>query len=307
MPYELGSSNFAALNLSTRINVASHTAAASGVLIVGMSLHGLTGAGGATITADLTITPSGGAEEPGERWSDTKRSASDTRFRRRAAFVLDVDAGDLVTVYLTSSNPSDTGVSGTVTYRDGLYEPSVISAYDVAQTTANMLEVQHGSGSWTTGSTNLATIELGIETLLTRTAAGVRVQVGSHIADDSQTLVLTQGESYLDAIGNAIIITVTDPRLPDTVVIDGSIATLRIAPVGKREGGKVEAVGVIPTHDANTGATVFQFEIGRAETATLRAGIEQCTWEVDVAVAGDAESVLTCVAAAPCTVRPHIA
>jgi len=141
-----------------------------------------------------------------------------------------------------------------------------------------------------------------MQTLLSRTAAGVTVTVGSHVADDGATLTLVQGEAYLDSINNAVSISVKDDRLEATIESDGTVPVLRIAP--KQGAGATLAINGEVTNFADATATL-RFELTAAQSRSLRPGDN--LYEIDLQLAGNAEHVLTPVADAPCWVHKEIA
>ncbi|MFA9478524.1 hypothetical protein ACERK3_09470 [Phycisphaerales bacterium AB-hyl4] len=153
---------------------------------------------------------------------------------------------------------------------------------------------------WSAGQRDQVLDQLALLTI--RTAAGVAVSPGSHIADDGQTLILVQGETYLAAIDNALLINITDPRLPDP--IEGTVPVLRIAARG-RVGAALSVEGVVTTFDPETGQAVAGFEMTQAQSAGLNAGTGN-VWELDWKISGDATQVITSVIDAPCHVRRQI-
>jgi hypothetical protein len=154
-------------------------------------------------------------------------------------------------------------------------------------------------------SDQIDAVAAGVATVLARTAAGVTIAVGSHIATDGVTLELVQGESYLAAINNRLEIDVTDGRLPATAQSDGTVPVLRIVPVG-REAAALTITGVMVSHDPEIGAATVGFEVTQAQTAGLSPGVNN-VWELDFMVAGNAAHALTSVVEAPCRVRRQIA
>lgn len=149
-----------------------------------------------------------------------------------------------------------------------------------------------------------------VGTIKTRTAQGVRVSIGSHVAastEDAPELRLVQGESYLEGIGNAIRIELRDARLSASVTGDGTLPTLRIqATSGRDRPDAVELAGEIVSFDAETETLVLRFDMPAATSAGLRPGPDN-RWEIDLALAGDVDHTLTPIADAPCVVAEQIA
>lgn len=143
-----------------------------------------------------------------------------------------------------------------------------------------------------------------MQTLLSRTAAGVTVTVGSHIADDKTTLKLTQGETYLASINNAISINLEDDRLEATIESDGTVPVLRIAPLKDRAGATLAINGTVADFDAGTSTATLKFEMTAKQSRSLRPGDNR--YEIDLQLAGNTEHVLTPVVDAPCEVHKQI-
>lgn len=106
-------------NISSRVAFgAAHTVAADGILAISAVMTALNGAA-ATLTVDVEIVRSALAYG-GPRYSWSKRSVTSVRELTPDPLIVRVKASDSVQVYLTSSNASDTAVSGTVYVDDAL-------------------------------------------------------------------------------------------------------------------------------------------------------------------------------------------
>lgn len=125
----LGTGSISNVDISSETNVASYISTADGYVLVGVWLTGLNAAA-ATLTLRVSITRSS-TEYPCDRDSFSKHDAADTTFARPMLFNLPVQNGDVVTVYATSTNSSDTSISGEVTFDD----VTVSDALQISDTT----------------------------------------------------------------------------------------------------------------------------------------------------------------------------
>lgn len=146
MAYTLETDPITTQNLTTRNEVGSYTATKDGVVYVDLLLSGLNNAA-AVFTVDVVINRSA-TDYQGPRWSDTKSAATDITFMRPLAFTVSVTSGDVIKVGVESSNAADTTVSGSVIFRDGLYQESVDVASISNQTAAasNLKDMLTGIG-----------------------------------------------------------------------------------------------------------------------------------------------------------------
>jgi len=188
---------------------------------------------------------------------------------------------------------------------------STHSAEDAATATAAEVTADHGEGSYVDAGpadVSALALEASLQQVKLKTdlitAGAITVEIGSHIASPGDQLTLVQGETYAAAIGNAIVVNVADNRLPATLLTDGSVPTLRIEP-SEAAGTPLAKVGAVTAFDVVTSTATLQFELTRAESAALKDGPNR--YELDVHVAGDADSVLTLVAAGRCRVVRQIA
>ena len=171
-----------------------------------------------------------------------------------------------------------------------------------------------GDSAWTTGSgadaeairteidnnsTQLAAIKAKTDSI---TTDGISVTLGSNIAADGETLTLVQGEAKLDAINNALMIDVTDSRLPSNVDSDGSVPVLRIT----GSGASPAFEGTVSSFNDETKTATCKWDITAAQTAALPAGIGN-KWELDWKLGGSDTNIITSVIGAPCSVLPQIA
>lgn len=143
-----------------------------------------------------------------------------------------------------------------------------------------------------------------MQTILSRTAAGVTVTGGTHLSTDGETLVINQGEAYLDSINNAIEISVTDSRITDDPTADGTTATLRIASL-RASSYATSSEGDVVSWDEESSTVSFKFELTSEQSAALHPNLET-VYEIDVAVGGDPTKILTPVIEATCEVRRQI-
>lgn len=175
-----------------------------------------------------------------------------------------------------------------------------------AQQVRDAMKLAPSEGSPAAGSVDahLDTIESKSNLI---TAGGVEVANGTHVAADGAEITLTQGETYLAAIDNAIEITITDDRLPSDLENDGSTVYLRIAPAKGASGETLAIEGSIEAFDAQTKVVTVAFDVTSAQSASLRAGQRTCIYEVDWHIGGSADAVITSIAEAPLSVKRHIA
>lgn len=118
MAFTLETDTITTQNLTSRVEVGSYTAAADGLILVDILLTGLA-ASAATITVDAVINRAS-TDRQGAFFADTKFAAGNTSWIRPGAFAIPVLSGDVVKVGVKSSNASDTSISGSVIFRDGL-------------------------------------------------------------------------------------------------------------------------------------------------------------------------------------------
>lgn len=104
-------------DLTSRIQLASHTASADLTLRLTVRMTGLDTSARATIKLDATID-SGSGEEQGPFGAQPKRVAGDAEWY--GVLEVDVQSGDTVRLYAESTNSSDTSVTVTVHWRDAL-------------------------------------------------------------------------------------------------------------------------------------------------------------------------------------------
>lgn len=115
MPGLLETDAISAQNITSSLLVASYTATAAGPMAAQLRLNSLNGAA-AVITTRLVLND-GSNDHPSHRASDLKNADADTRFARDMSPVW-MDSGDVLKVYVESSNASDTSVSGSVRFID---------------------------------------------------------------------------------------------------------------------------------------------------------------------------------------------
>lgn len=219
---------------------------------------------------------------------------------------IDFEGGGSVRVARSSYDPSKT--AGTITQIDtpGNVTGKVLGGGD-ATIGGVGARVVKGDGTefiespWSTEQRDEVLAQL--DTIETRTAVGVSVSPGSHIADDGQTLELIQGETYLADINNALRIEVTDPRLP--AELGDTVPILHVGPRG-RAGSTLTVEGTVAEYDAETGHAICQFELTQEQSAGLTAG-QANAWELDWLIEGDEAQVITSIIDAPCHVRRQIA
>lgn len=164
------------------------------------------------------------------------------------------------------------------------------------QQVRDALKLAASAGSPADGS-----IDAMLATLLQRTAEGVEVLVGNHIAADGETLTIVQGQTYTAALSNAITINVTDTRLSDAITSDGTIPVLTISNAGR----SVTVEGEVAAFDDDDSTATCTFELTRAQTADIPAG-STGTWELDFKMAGDADDVLTSVIDSPAVIKRQV-
>lgn len=178
---------------------------------------------------------------------------------------------------------------------------------EVHRFTANALENapagEGGGGGFTSDDrTTLNAIKAKTDLI---TAGAIQVSIGSHVASNGATLVLVRGESYLDAIGNAITFVIEDSRITSDPTQDGTKAFLRLRP--RRSQPTRSMVSVEGTIAAwADGAMTLRFDLPRSQTVQLPIGEDALRYEIDLLIEGQADQVLTAVAHAPVNVRPSI-
>ena len=152
---------------------------------------------------------------------------------------------------------------------------------------------QVGGGGGAGGLTSSQQAQL--DTLLARTAAGVTVAYHGPVTQDSSTIELIQGDSYLDADNRGLTWTLKDHGLN----LSGATATLTLHDLHSSHAFGVDAV-IAPAGAAGEDATLTA-ELGDGQTNALQLGVERYGFDVQLTLA-DPPRPLT-VVRGRCTVR----
>ena len=182
---------FSEKNATAQVLLGTHTATITGRLSLDITVTGLNAAA-ATLTAVSRVTR-GGDVYGGDRYSRVKEVATSTCETLPPLFQ-DVVVGDTVSVYLTSTNGSDTSLAGSIVVRDARAVSDLTPAaqQQISQVihSQNFVYVAHTGNNVTSGAALKAAIE--------GAGAGTLVIVGAGTFDlDDDMVIFADGVDLL--------------------------------------------------------------------------------------------------------------